>query len=97
MDSNRKELLSNQLDALDRLFDGESGIVDIYALTYATAVALNGDALSPLFQSTADTLFAIGERLLWNSLARDDALAATNSLRIALAEELPHPLMQSGK
>ena len=93
MDSTRTELLSNQLDALDRLFDGEAGIVDVYALTYATAIALKGDSLAPLFQSAADSLFAIGQRLLWSSLAREDALTATNSLRIALARELSPPSM----
>lgn len=93
MDSTRTELLSNQLDALDRLFDLEAGIADIYALTYATSLALKDDPLAPLFRAAASSLLSIGERLRWSSLAREDALAATNDLRIALAQELPPPSM----
>jgi hypothetical protein len=93
MDSIRSELLSNLLDALDRLFDREATILEIYSLTFATAQALKGDTLEPLFRSTAESLSEIGERLLWSSLARDDALTATNSLRIALARGLPSPSM----
>jgi hypothetical protein len=33
----RDILLNNELDALDRLFDREADVIDIYAITYATA------------------------------------------------------------
>lgn len=42
-------------------------------------------------QEIADSLNR--ERLLWSSLAREDALVATNDLRIAVARDLPHPAM----
>ena len=37
-----KALLNNVLDALDRLFDRQSSVIDLWALLFATADALRG-------------------------------------------------------
>ena len=85
----RSHLLNNTLDALDRLFDRQASIVDIYALTYATAQALRSDVLFSLFSETAISLRAIARAGLPIEEARERALDATNDLRITLAELLP--------
>ena len=91
MPSIRQELLNNQLDALDRLFDGETGIADVYALAYATAVALKGDDLVPVFEIAANELLALQRKSLSVAEARAAALAVTDHLRVTLAEALPSP------
>jgi hypothetical protein len=85
----RNDLLCNQLDALDRLFDRDCGVTDVYALTYATACALAGDPLFTLFDAAATALRAIDIRNLPPEEARSAALEATDELRHALAAELP--------
>lgn len=40
-----KQILENLFDTLDRLFDGESKAIDVYALTYATDKALSCTSL----------------------------------------------------
>jgi hypothetical protein len=96
----RSHLLNNALDALDRLFDRQASVIDIYALTYATAQALRSDVLFSLFSETAISLSAIARAGLPTEEARERALDATNALRITLAELLPFPdelnLEQSG-
>ncbi|HEY9010137.1 MAG TPA: hypothetical protein VIN06_03890 [Devosia sp.] len=91
MTSIRPELLNNQLDALDRLFDGEAGIADVCALAYATAVALRGDHLVPVLESAANELSALQRKSLSVEDARAAALTATDHLRVTLAEALPSP------
>ena len=51
-------LLSNALDALDRLFDGYSSATDVQALLLATGEALRGTAHSPHFERPAAELLA---------------------------------------
>jgi len=90
----RSLLLSNELDALDRLFDRKVEVVDVYATTYATAQALRTDEIFPLFSEAAAALAEILRTDLSPQAAREQALSATNALRVALAEALPWP---SGK
>jgi len=87
----RLELLNNQLDALDRLFDGETGVADVYALAYATAVALKDDDLVPVFDKAANELLALQRKSLSVTEAQAAALAATDHLRAALSAALPLP------
>lgn len=84
----RTTLLSNALDALDRLFDREIEIVDVYAILYASGIAIRPDALSSLFQDSAVSLEEIDRSGLAAEDKRESALRLTNSLRLALAEAL---------
>ena len=89
MTKTEERLLSNALDALDRLSDSESSVIEVHAQLFATTQAMR------------DTPFAAGlneacERLaplcrLRDDQGREDALVATNNLRIMLAEALPFP------
>lgn len=81
-------LLNNVLDALDRLFDSESGVIDIYAITYASSQALIGDPLFPLLDVAATGLAALVRDALPDMEARARALDITNELRVALAKAL---------
>lgn len=84
----RSTLLNNALDALDRLFDGETGVVDVCAILYATGIAIRSDQLYPLFSDAASSLEGILRAGLTAEDARESALRSTNSLRLALAEAL---------
>jgi len=42
MDARDKKLLENLFDSLDRLFDGDSKVIDIWQLVFATETALKG-------------------------------------------------------
>jgi len=86
MDNDRYNLLDNQLDALDRLFDGESEVIDLYAVTFATGLALSGDSLFAYFRAAAKELDAIVRMGLSKLDAREKALDVTNALRVAVAE-----------
>lgn len=90
MDGARRSLLlNNTLDALDRLFDAESDVVDICAIVYATACALSGDALLSRFEEAAEGLAILVRSDLPEKEARERALEVTNPLRVALAADLP--------
>ena len=84
----RSTLLNNALDALDRLFDRETDVVDVSAILYATGLAIRPDALSPLFLDAASSLESVLREGVTAEDARESALRSTNSLRIALAEAL---------
>lgn len=88
-------LLENALDSLDRLFDSKSGIVDTYALMYATAQALAGSQFSRHFSIAAVQLEGILRSHQSREEARERALDATNELRIKIADALPHPLLNT--
>jgi hypothetical protein len=85
----RIALLSNTLDALDRLFDRQAAVVDVWAITFATAQALPQDELFSLIQEAANELNAVVRQGLPAEVARERALSITDPLRIALAEAMP--------
>ena len=87
----RTQLLENQLDALDRLFDSKMTAIDLHALTYATARALPGDPLYPWLDSAAVALADIVGQGLTEVAEREKALIETDALRQMLADALPHP------
>ena len=87
----RTALLNNALDALDRLFDRESRVVDVYAITYATARALRTDPLASVFSEAAHGLLAVVRAGAPAEVERERALEVTNDLRISLAGTLPWP------
>jgi len=84
----RTLLLNNALDALDRLFDREATAIDVYAILYATSRALPTDPISPLLNNAAASLLQLLREGLPTQPARDFALKATDTLRIALSESL---------
>jgi hypothetical protein len=84
-----KQLLGNVLDALDRLFDRDSSVVDVWALLLATGEALRGtEHESELTRPLPALLAAIRSGAPAES-QRDQALAVTDKLRHYLAELVP--------
>lgn len=90
MTSDERKLLDNILDGLDRLFDRESKTVDIYALIFATSKALSETEYFAILDSTANNLERILNSKIEAENERDEALEATNDLRIFLAETLDY-------
>jgi hypothetical protein len=82
-------LLENVLDALDRLFDSHSKAIDVCALLQATAHALSRTYFHALLSDAALSLAKIVRANLSVTDERDEALSATETLRHALAAELP--------
>ncbi len=81
-------LLDNMLDSLDRLFDRESGVIDVYAIVYASALALREHRLFAVFEEAAESLERVVRAGLPEEAARELALEVTDPLRIALADAL---------
>jgi hypothetical protein len=79
-------LLENALDALDRLFDRQCGVVDVWALLVASAHALQH---TPHHQVLSQPLTAL-KAIIRSGAADDDQLAqaleVTDPLRLYLAE-----------
>ena len=81
-----RALLSNALDALDRLYDGKSEVVDVYSVLYATGQALSDTEFFGLFEEAAGQLHLVLRLNLSKVESRSRALDATDRLRLALAE-----------
>jgi len=84
----KRVLLNNALDALDRLFDRETDLMDVEAIFCATGVAIRPDPLSLFFLEASLTLGKIRREGLTSEDVWESALRSTNELRIALAEVL---------
>lgn len=93
----RTTLLSNALDALDRLFDRQTEIVDVCAILYATGLATHPDALSSLFRDAVSSLEEVERAGLAAEDARESALHLTQTLRFALAEATDAPEVMRGR
>ena len=89
MEEIKIQLLNHELDALDRLFDRETSVIDAYAITFATAHALRTDPLFTLLNEAAMALDKIVRAGLSNLAAHEAALDVTNELRIRIAELVP--------
>lgn len=78
-------LIENMVDALDRLFDHESSVIDTHALLFATAQALSN---SPWFAAVNQPLKEL-QAIVRSNAAPDEkrisALRATDELRNFLA------------
>lgn len=83
-----KELLENILDGLDRLFDRETGAIEIYTLIFAASKALSDTEYFSILDRTANELNEILHSKLNVENERDASLKATNDLRHFLAEIL---------
>jgi hypothetical protein len=82
-------LLGNILDALDRLFDGETSVIDLQALLLATAEALRETPHHGMLEGPAADLLSIVRSGTDMEKQRDQALNATVQLRFYLADLLP--------
>jgi hypothetical protein len=91
MTETERTLLDNALDALDRLFDSKSEVIDAYVLIYATAQALNGSRFFSKFDRAAVQLRTIVRANPPREEAREMALAATNELRHVIADAVHLP------
>ena len=83
-----RQLLTNILNSLDRLFDRENQIVDVHDLLLASSVALIETIHSPQLQDAIErtqTVLRSGKAL---ENKRDDALTETQTLREYLAIHL---------
>ncbi|HWL08206.1 MAG TPA: hypothetical protein VNQ76_07375 [Planctomicrobium sp.] len=89
MTTREKILLENVLDALDRLFDRQSSVVDIQSLLLATSEALSSTCHEPLLRTAERELQTIIRSTTSEEERRDRALLVTNDLRIDLAQKLP--------
>jgi hypothetical protein len=82
-------LLENALDALDRLFDRESSVIEVEALLFATAEALRGTPHEIEFRRAVDALQPVLASSQPTDDLRDHALSWTDGLRRYLARLLP--------
>lgn len=85
MDSSEFRLLENALDGLDRLFDRNIEVYDLWALLYATNLALNVNKLSNL-SDTIDNLDLLVKSDAPEDEQRDYALSITDDLRCKLSD-----------
>ncbi|MEO8036566.1 MAG: hypothetical protein ABI837_19165, partial [Acidobacteriota bacterium] len=71
----------------DRLFDSDSSVIEVYALLFASAQALRDTPFAAVLNEACEGLAPLCH--LRDSRGREDALVATNNLRIVLVEALP--------
>jgi len=84
-----KQLLENALDALDRLFDGQSPVIDVWALLFATAEALRATKHCSAFEAVVPALLDLVRSSATAEEQRDRALWLTDELRQYVAGLLP--------
>lgn len=88
LNKTQRILLQNVVDALDRLYDNDSGVIDLYAMLYATWHALSETPLAPAFEPPIRELKAILESDEIRDRKRAAALGATDQLRHAVCNAL---------
>lgn len=84
-------LLTNALDALDRLYDGDSSVIDVQALLLATSEALRGTTHFPHLEGPAAELVAVTRSSESREAKRGRTLGITDELRHYLAKHTPGP------
>jgi hypothetical protein len=89
MNQSERQLLENLFDALDRLFDRESKVVDIYSLFYASNLAMGETSPVVALGSYTRELNELSRSGKPEELQREEALKITNDLRGILNELLP--------
>jgi hypothetical protein len=89
MTNNEQALLGNVLDSLDRLFDNESRVIDVYALLFATAQALATSEFGPRVEPFVSSLAVLMRKSCTEETRRDEALIITDDLRHFLSDVLP--------
>ena len=83
-----RTLLENFIDATDRLYDGDTNAVDVYALLLATAAALKSGSLAEQFATSARELKEIVRSTATSGQKRDETLTKTDGLRVHVAQAL---------
>ena len=83
--ASEKKLLENALDSLDRLFDGDSSAIDVWALMLATAEALRDTPHAPELERATRELLVIVRANGPIHDQQDRALEVTGDLRHYLA------------
>src|SRR5580700_2236976 len=81
-------LLENTLDALDRVFDRESKVIDLHAILFATDRALGENHFRLAFESPIHELKKTIQSKVPEDQRRDFALEITDDLRKVVADEL---------
>lgn len=89
MERIEKKLLEHALDALDRLFDRESSVIDLWGLLFATAQALRSTPHFDVLEGATSNLLTIVRSRESTETKRDRALAVTDELRHHLARAVP--------
>jgi hypothetical protein len=88
MDKEDKQLLENVFDSLDRLFDRQNCVIDLYHLILATHKAIREKTVNLSLASYADKLGQIVRENDTEEVQREKALIATDQLREILNETL---------
>lgn len=88
MNKLEKQLLENIFDSLDRLFDKECGVVDLYALSFASNLALKEQNSKVCLTEIINELDKILKTKNSDEDKRYMALEATDNLRSELNDLL---------
>ena len=88
MTKDERILLANTLDALDRVFDRQSKVIDLHAILFATERALGKSHFHLAFGSPTDELGKTIRSEASEDRRRDFALRITDDLRKFIAGEL---------
>ena len=83
-----RKLLNHFLDALDRLYDRQTTVIDLHALLEATAIALKGKSLQPIFIAPLAELKALVFSGKTAETKHGEALNVTDDLRQFIADQL---------
>jgi hypothetical protein len=89
MNHSERQLLENLFDALDKLFDQESKVVDVCSLLYATNLAIGEESPVVRLGSYTEDLSELLRSGKPEEILREEALIITNDLRGILNELLP--------
>jgi len=81
-------LLDNCIDALNRLFDGDSSVIDLYYVMFATAFAFMSNPMGMSFEPAVRELREIAASNAPPREKRDLALLKTDYLRQQIAAVL---------
>ena len=88
MNSCDKQLLENLFDSLDRLFDGESSVIDVWQLMLVTEKAISSELALLDLNNYSVQLGKIVRGGKAEDAQKEDALAVTRKLREVLNEML---------
>ena len=88
MNSCDKQLLENLFDSLDRLFDGESSVIDIWQLIFVTEKVIGSELALLELSNYSEQLGKIVGGDKAEGAQREEALAVTNKLLEVLNEIL---------
>lgn len=85
-EANDYVVLGRALDALDRLYDGDSGAVDVEAILRLAGMALSEPRLGAEIVAVSDRLVKGIRSALPGKLSGQNALSVTDLVRVPIAE-----------